>query len=454
MKKHILSKLSHLRSSQKLLSLSLLLLISFTTSCNTTEPINNQTLSLKLKDVSCTEAWVHFSSTNIQTPNNISLLVNGSVKKTFALSTKDSLLYIDSLLPNQTYKIVAAMHQSNNVSNELIVTTLDTTSNNFTWQTFTFGDAGAGSSTLYDVAIIDENNIWAVGEIYLLDSLGRPDPLPYNAVHWDGQSWELKRILYYGACSAVEYPPLRAIFAFSDNKILVTNGGSIGWIAGDFVQLDCRVNSLLAGAINKIWGSSSNDFYAVGNFGSIAHYQNGVWREVESGTDLWINDIYGSANPFNDKTEIISVAADFFQDRGVQVIAINENNTTEFMNNSGLIRFIGSVWFKPGIKYFIVGNGLYEKKNILQPRWVDLNYNRSITSNLMGCIRGNGLNNIIVVGAFGEVIHFNGLSWKSIKNAMTTLINGAYSRVSVKNNLIAVIGNDDRKAVTLLGRHL
>lgn len=96
--------------------------------------------------------------------------------------------------------------------------------------------------------------------------------------------------------------------------------------------------------------------------------------------------------------------------------------------------------------------GLYEKKNILQSGWIDLNYNRSITSNLMGCIRGNGLNDIIVVGAFGEVIHFNGLAWKSIKNATTTLINGAYSRVAVKGNLVVAVGNDDIKGVILVGQ--
>ena len=45
----------------------------------------------------------------------------------------------------------------------------DTTSHNFTWETWTFGEHS--SSVLNDVAIIDENNIWAVGEIYMNDSL-------------------------------------------------------------------------------------------------------------------------------------------------------------------------------------------------------------------------------------------------------------------------------------------
>ncbi len=59
-----------------------------------------------------------------------------------------------------------------------MITTMDTTSHNFTRQSFTFGQHS--SSVLYDVAIIDENNIWAVGDIYMNDSLGNPDPNRYN----------------------------------------------------------------------------------------------------------------------------------------------------------------------------------------------------------------------------------------------------------------------------------
>ena len=46
------------------------------------------------------------------------------------------------------------------------------------------------------IANIDENNIWAVGEIYMLDSLGNHDPHAYNAVHWDGLNWEMLRIFF------------------------------------------------------------------------------------------------------------------------------------------------------------------------------------------------------------------------------------------------------------------
>jgi hypothetical protein len=70
---------------------------------------------------------------------------------------------------------------------------IDTTSHVINW---TIDEIGEYGSILRDVAIIDENNIWAVGEIYLKDTLGNPDPKAYNAVHWDGSKWQLKRIFF------------------------------------------------------------------------------------------------------------------------------------------------------------------------------------------------------------------------------------------------------------------
>ena len=61
----------------------------------------------------------------------------------------------------------------------------DTTSHNFTFTTYTFGGTG-GSSYFKDVAIINDSDIWAVGEIYSDSSM-------YNAVHWNGKNWELRK---------------------------------------------------------------------------------------------------------------------------------------------------------------------------------------------------------------------------------------------------------------------
>ncbi|MCW8960209.1 MAG: glucosyl transferase, partial [Ignavibacteriaceae bacterium] len=134
--------------------------------CNTTDPPNDeQNINLKLEDVSCTEAWIELTTTNLQLPTTITLKQfnpNGdTLSKVSILNTQDSLLYIDSLLPNKTYQYQVSSIEHPATSNELSVTTMDTTSHDFTFETFTFGGT-AGTSTLYDVAIINENNIWAV----------------------------------------------------------------------------------------------------------------------------------------------------------------------------------------------------------------------------------------------------------------------------------------------------
>jgi phosphoribosylaminoimidazole (AIR) synthetase len=88
-------------------------------------------------------------------------------------------------------------------------------------------------------------------------------------------------------------------------------------------------------------------------------------------------------------------------------------------------------------------NGLDDEK------WKTIH--NEITKYYIYKIRGTGLNNIAAVGGFGEVIHFNGNTWESFI-AMTKLGYGSYYSVSIKNNVIAAVGQDSPKAVIIIGR--
>ena len=92
-----------------LLFLSLFLI----NSCNTTEPPpppdgEEPTLELKLEDASCTEAWITLTTTNLQLPATLTLKqfnpTGDTLSQILNLNTQDSLLYIDSLMPKQTYQ--------------------------------------------------------------------------------------------------------------------------------------------------------------------------------------------------------------------------------------------------------------------------------------------------------------------------------------------------------------
>ena len=159
-----------------LVSFLVLVVLFFSFSCNEGYDYSQAALGLDLQDYSCTEAWIEVQIGSNDKTANIYIKKNDEIIQTVNVGESETLFYFDGLLPNTTYKFDAVTYEDGKEvkSNPVTFTTLDTTTHNFTWQTFEFGQHS--SSTLYDVAIIDENNIWAVGEIYMNDSLGNPDP--------------------------------------------------------------------------------------------------------------------------------------------------------------------------------------------------------------------------------------------------------------------------------------
>ena len=319
--------------------------IIFFTNCNTTEPppADDRKLTLTFEDASCIEAWINITTENIQLPAAINIFINDSLSQISILNTKDSLLYIDSLLPNQTYKLLASSIQHPISSNELTVTTMDTTSHNFTFETWTFGDIG--SSVLYDVAIIDENNIWAVGEINIADTSVN-GYTTYNAVHWDGNEWTLHRIMFYTFCpdgtGSGSYPA-RAVFALDNETIVVSSGSQVAYLKnGVQVSREC-----IPVSVNKLWGTDKNNLYAVGVFGQIGWYNGSQWTRIESGTTLNINDVWGDYNEMKGEWEILAVGGNILHGtESERVILKIKDNQSQQLNAEGTRWPLISTWFK------------------------------------------------------------------------------------------------------------
>ncbi len=426
--------------------LTLVLIVSATmlllNNCDSINPKLEPELLLKLEDVSCTEAWLQLTTTNIQIPNNISLLINGSVTKTFNLNTQDSLLYIDSLLPNQSYKLKIVINTTNNpqpTTNEVLAQTMDTTSHNFTFETFTFGQHS--SSVLYDVAIINENDIWAVGEIYMNDSLGNPDPRLFNLIKWDGVIWKPERVYFKNSQGQSFLAPMKSIFAFSPNDVWIGLDQIIHWNGTQYISIELS-DAVFQSWINKIWGSSSDDLYIVGNNGNIAHYQNGSWTKIESGTDVNLKDIYGTPDG---STVWVSGYEDFKPT--VLLKIFNSKIETIFNSRDYLFVFypdhisgeITSVWTNSSnFIYLATPFSLYRKSIYSDPsiekalrfgdplKWLGLR------------TRGTSLNNIFIVGNRGNVHHYNGVTFSTYEELSDN--NVFYYSLDVKTNLSVLCG--------------
>ena len=412
-------------------------------SCNPTEPGNAPAgLEFKAEDASCTEAWLTLKAGNI---TGAKVFREDSLIYSFNTNSIDTTLFDEGLLPNQIYKYHTVIQPSNNsrvVTKELTLQTMDTTSHNFTWQMFEFG-GDAGSSALNDVAIIDENNIWAVGEIYLKDSLGTPDPHAYNAVHWDGQTWKLFKLQFFTFCgqSYTSSYPAKAIYAFDSENIIISSNSQLTYLRNEKqIRTEC-----VSVSVNKIWGTSSSDLYIAGNNGSIAHYDGSKWTMIESGTGADINDIFGAINSSTGETGIYVVASSILYNPERKFIKIVDNKIV-YQKDFEYEIFLSSVWLAAGRKIYVTTwNGkIYTFNN---NHWKILDYK---TEYAQTHIRGTDYNDIFVAGSFGFLTHFNGVTWKQITDV--NQISSVISSIDINNKTIVVVGTLGSKATVKIGK--
>src|SRR5690606_27468113 len=333
-----------------------------------------------------------------QLPAAINIFINDSISQISILNTKDSLLYIDSLLPNKTYKLKAASIDHGVMSSEISVTTMDTTSHNFTFEAFIFGGGGE-ASFINDVAIIDENNIWAVGEIYLPDSLGNPDPQAYGIGFWNGQNWQFRKLFN----NNIPVSP-RGILVLGHNDIYLSAGSVFHWdgVSLTVQLLYSRLNLPNSnGTIERLWGSSGSSIYGVGNAGSLIYYNGNQWSIIQSGTEIHINDAWGIVND-NNETIVYCPVSSFFTSGDKKILKIKNNLVDSISWNMN--RLLYSVWTNSERYLYVSGSGVFENKN---GTWKEIPLPQVSTNR----IRGNNINDIFIAGDFGFTAHFNGLSW-------------------------------------------
>ena len=96
-------------------------------------------------DVSATEVWLRVKTEEYLAGGTFILKRDGIPALTTRYSLLDTVIFMDSLLPKRTYSFTAYRFENGSLkdsSNQLSVTTLDTTSHNITWQIDTLGEGG------------------------------------------------------------------------------------------------------------------------------------------------------------------------------------------------------------------------------------------------------------------------------------------------------------------------
>ena len=440
----------------KLLFVSLALGFSFLlfNSCHERGPLfPPPALGLGLRDFSCTEAWIEVQVGNNDKTANIYIKKDDEIIKTITLGQSDSIFYFDNLLPNTSYKFDAVTYDDGTEikSNPVTFTTLDTTSHHFAWQTFTFGEHQ--HSTLHDVTIINENNIWAVGEIYMNDSLGNPDIVPYNAIHWDGNEWKLIRIPTKTFSGSTFSSQINTIFSFSESNIWTFSiaGSYSNWNGSNWVTEFVNERD---GSGNRYWGINMSNLFLACSNGGISLYNGTNWQKIESETNVNLFDLWGTSGGKTIWTcgysdDYANSALLRIKDDVVEKIFEGSSND---QSNGYYVGPISGVWSDNEYRIFMMnGGGIYTQKN---SSTFFLEKEIARFSHFGYGIDGTRSNNIFACGS-RFVGHWNGSSYVEYLEIFNQSI--TFYNINTYSDLVVAVGSDHNsaissKAVVVIGR--
>jgi hypothetical protein len=325
--------------------------------------------------IELTDTWTTSLSFEISVDDTIErwsyeLVRNDSVVKQGVEHGRSIQITDTHLEPNRVYSYIAYFRENNHRVDSTATfnfTTMDTTSHDFTWTIDTLGEYG---SLLNDVHIVNENNIWVVGQIIMDDpdsSWNGTGTETFNAAHWDGSEWEMIRV--YGPVE------LYSIFYFNEDDIWVTTYGlPIHYDGNEWTLYHIQNMGLHVSAGLACWGTSSDNMYFVGINGGIVHYDGSEFTKMESGTEAHLQEIVSTPNG-----EHIFV---FGNDNTTGLAIILENNLTSWnilyhnesvlpqTDNYGTV-YKGMDVFED-VSYFVTAKGLW-KYNYLTGESVLLN---------------------------------------------------------------------------------
>lgn len=364
----------------------------------------------------------------------------------------DTVVWDRSLLPHYRYRYRAYDYLGNSAVDSTFfeVTTGDTTSHDFTWEVSRFGDGISGF--FRDVAIINDTCMWAVGYIDEPDST--PDPLTlYNAAHWNGQQWELLKILSASQCCSPGFSELYAVTGFSPDDIWTfsVDGAYSHWNGKVW---ETQYVAGRGGSGRVLWGKSANDLYVGGTNGSIVHFDGSIWTRLETGTTLTISDIWGGVNPATGEEEIMAVAGNFSVSLDRKLLRISNLTVTEVFDRGIEQSALTGLWFIPGSRYYVAGSKVYTKRDLTDTvrNWASSQAS-FIVPNYKTAVRGNAYNDVFVATQNGHLLHYNGYSWVDYQVKDNLYIGYFYPRIAVKGDLVVAVGGDGDAIVSVGRQH-
>lgn len=371
----------------------------------------------------------------------------------FALSRDDSIILITKVIGHDTtiideglipetdyYYTVYFGEQSEYQDSSLVIdlTTMDTTTHHFTWN---FDTLGMWGSVLFDVAVIDDDNIWVVGEIKMLDPDSSFDGTgieKFNAAHWNGSEWE---VMAFNSGAVTLYN----IKYFSSDDIWVCSGIPMHWDGTEWSIYHLWQMGILGieeGGVYRSWGVNSGNIYFAGNEGSIVHYDGTNFSKLNNSANFRLNDISGYESHI-----WITGYEDF---KGTGLLYSNNTNFSYYHHENDPVYDIylqnsisgrvASVWTDEGnYSYVLTQTAIFKvptdtEKNVKTLIKPQDGWNCQIQK-----LRGNNNRDLFSIGNFGYIWHFNGETLQTYPEIVNNE-NLLYYSIDVKDDMVVAVG--------------
>lgn len=302
----------------------------------------------------------------------------------------------------------------------------DSTTQNFTFEIYTFGE-GNESSWLNDAWIFDENNIWTMGYVGPIGN----EPAT-NILHWNGSEWRRKERQFSSM-------GLYSIWAMDSSHVYMTSGAILIYMNGKFTEITVDGNFKNYQGVEHLWGSSEKNIWGVGPNGTIVYSNGQKWIKLDY-DEQWqflsitVSKSTGTAYALarNDKNEMIIVK---LENLSAEVI---------YKSSDTFEKYDGWTLTMVNDKEIYVGNGNIWKLNI-DTKKTEIIYSSDDLTAITSCCTVNQ-NDIYFYGTNERsqmLIHFNGKRFTKIK---LPLPSGITKAIRAIDNLAIAVGFTSNKA--------
>lgn len=425
--------------------LSGLLITSF--SCQEPEEKDNRSLSLSVSDSDPISANLSLQTQNLKLPATLTLIRNGETSQSFTLFQTDTILTEIGLVPQNTYNwqiLLKNGEKTSKTSNVASVTTQDTTSHNFLFSLIELGGSG---TSINDVFIVNENDIWVAGDIVVNYSKDEV----YNLMHWNGTDWEKFRLEFrfdyetatlfaYNEASSVFITPEKRIWVMSSSGgVSFSDNSGLSWIQSDKLK-----GIGLAGM--RIWGTGNSNLYFIGLGGGILYYDGISFTKLPKLTTYNLTDIWGNSEG------VFAMADKYAQTWDTPIVKLAGKSATIFPNQTEInLNQQTGIWITEKNKYLAAG-ALFrfdEKKQL----WKHVSISFQNTDIWPYAIRGNSDTDFWVCDEFSHLVHFNGATWKWYPEVNNMGIQKFYfARMAVSGNTMVALGFANNRDYLVIGK--